>query len=283
MIFSRKFGIFGAIDWLQFERTFMDLSRRSRLLWKGLRQRLHPHTAPSQTLLIVGMQRSGTNMLMDAFDKSPNTQVFHDWDARAFEQYQLHDNDPIRQLTRHSRAHTVVFKTLFESTRTTDLLEQLQPARAIWLLRHYDDVVNSMVKSFGDMSAQLQKIVADPDSNTPHGRGISADTHAAVGAVHHAGMDAHNTAALLWYIRNSSYLNQGCDQRDDIDLILYEDIVSDPVNQIRGVFERAALPFSACMASHIHAHSVRRDQPSGLDTPVRNLCDDLWQHLQGNA
>ena len=60
--------------------------RMNRAVWRLAklgRQRLLPRPV-QQHVFVAGMQRSGTNLLMDVLDASHATQVFHETDPRAF-------------------------------------------------------------------------------------------------------------------------------------------------------------------------------------------------------
>ena len=69
-------------------------TRIRHALWrhaKVWRQRLRPRPV-AQHVFVAGMQRSGTNLLMDVLDASAATQVFHETDPRAFERYVVIDS-----------------------------------------------------------------------------------------------------------------------------------------------------------------------------------------------
>ena len=61
----------------------------------------------SVCLLVAGVQRSGTNMVMDVLERSYATEVYHERDPRAFANYQLREEEVIQSLIAHSRTTRV--------------------------------------------------------------------------------------------------------------------------------------------------------------------------------
>src|ERR1700721_775604 len=59
-------------------------------------------------VFVGGVQRSGTEMVMDVLERSPDTRVFHEQDPRAFDRFELRADEVIRPLAR-SVAPCVVF------------------------------------------------------------------------------------------------------------------------------------------------------------------------------
>ena len=59
---------------------------------------------------LCGVQRSGTNMIMNILDRSWKTQVFHESDPRAYLDYEMRPDETIRRLFLGSPAKSVIFK-----------------------------------------------------------------------------------------------------------------------------------------------------------------------------
>ena len=111
-----------------------------------------------ERVFVAGMQRSGTNMLMDILEKSYEADVYHERDPRAFDNYQMREASVIRELCDQSRASKFVIKALCELQDIESLMSDSQPAKTIWIVRDYHDVVASMLKSFGNMEKQVLRI-----------------------------------------------------------------------------------------------------------------------------
>src|SRR3712207_6536369 len=74
-------------------------------LWH-LTQDCSPNAVP---VYVVGIQRSGTTMLMHALDESPAVDLYHEWNTAAFENFVLRDDAVIRDLVVNSRHRVVAF------------------------------------------------------------------------------------------------------------------------------------------------------------------------------
>jgi hypothetical protein len=121
------------------------LGRAALLGGKGALQRLRRRTGlqgSRRMIFVAGVQRSGTNMLMDVFEKSLQTDVFHERDRRAFDNYLMRPTSIIRQLYDQSPAPFFVIKALCELQRLESLLKEFAPSKAIWVVRDFEDVVN---------------------------------------------------------------------------------------------------------------------------------------------
>ena len=77
--------------------------RGSRLALKHAVQRARARRGgPPLTLLVAGVQRSGTNMVMDVLERSLETDVYHERDPRAFDNYEMRPLEVIRGLRARS-------------------------------------------------------------------------------------------------------------------------------------------------------------------------------------
>ena len=122
------------------------LTRKERLYqaWKRLRllRRTRGHAEP---LYLIGEQRSGTNMVHRILNRHPLTECYYESDDEAYDNYELRENAVIRALVQRSRADCVVFKPLCDIHRIHELLELVPGGKAVWIYRHYCDVINSAI------------------------------------------------------------------------------------------------------------------------------------------
>ena len=84
------------------EALMIRAQRRAILLAKAVWQRVVPRPPVRTYVFVAGMQRSGTNMVMDVLERSLGTDVYHENDPRAFERYEMRDPAVIRQLANGS-------------------------------------------------------------------------------------------------------------------------------------------------------------------------------------
>ena len=246
-------------------------------LWrkgKALRQRLLPRSV-AQHVFVAGMQRSGTNLLMDVLDASADTQVFHETDPRAFERYEMRDLAVIRKLAGKCPAPVFVIKALCELDRIKPLMETFAPAKTLWVVRDWRDSVNSAIKSFGNFVPQWKRL-AHGDAADWRGRGMSSATRELLAAMYHPDASEAEGAAIMWLYRNALFFEQQLDVDARVRLVFYEDLVQQPMREVAAVYDFLGLKgFSQGVAGRIHSRSVKHRSPSGISPAVSALCDDL--------
>lgn len=237
--------------------------------------------AARRHVFVAGVQRSGTNMMMGLFDRSFETDVYHETDPRAFEDYDLRETEVLRALAARSRGPVFVVKTLSNLDRVPALLEQFQPSSAVWIVRHYTDVINSMLVSFKTVPWSVQRAAREGRDAGWVGRGMSDDTHALLQTHVSRGLDNYSLAALMWYLRNVLYFEQGLDRDPAVTLVGYENLVNWPALECRRIFEFAGLQFHPRIVRPVHAVSVGRRPAPTLDPQVEELCERLWERFVG--
>jgi hypothetical protein len=252
-------------------------TRIRHALWrhgKAWRQCLRPRPV-AQHVFVAGMQRSGTNLLMDVLDASAETRVFHETDPRAFERYEMRAPAVIRQLVEESRAPVFVIKALCELDYIPSLMETFSPARTLWVVRDWRDSVNSAIRSFGNFVPQWHRL-ANGDANDWRGRGMSPATRELLLALYRPDASEAEGAAIMWFYRNVLFFEHQLAKDPRVRVVFYEALVQDPMREVAAVYDFLALPgFNAAIAGRIHARSVRHRSPPDISPAVTTLCDEL--------
>lgn len=246
------------------------------------RQRLRAVVAsPARrnVLFIAGVQRSGTNMVMDVLEKNLDTDVYHERDPRAFDNYKLREDAVIAALVRNSPASTVVVKCLMESQKLARLLEIHAPARAIWVYRNYDDVVNSMLASFSKQIEQVRLLTRRRIAGDWLTDDMTDETYAQVCALAEGDLDGPSAAAIQWYFRNVLYFEQGLDRDPRVLLVNYDRLVTNPAPEIGRIFAFADLAMSPRVMRGITPRSIGKHPRPVLKPAVDNCCADLLARL----
>jgi hypothetical protein len=257
------------------EALMIRAQRQAILLAKAVWQRVVPRPPVRTYVFVAGMQRSGTNMVMDVLERSLGTDVYHENDPRAFERYEMRDPAVIRQLANASRAPFFVIKALCELDLMPGLMQTFSPAKALWILRDVEDVVNSATRSFRNFPAQVGRIAQDRNGAQWRGRGMSDETHALVRRLYHPDMNEPTAAALTWYFRNILFFENGFDRDPRVRLVRYERLVTDPQAQFGEVFGFLGIPYSPRISSIVSARSIRKNPPPPIEPEVRTLCEAL--------
>ncbi len=235
---------------------------------------------PRTHVFVAGMQRSGTNMLMETLEWNLHTDVYHETDERAFENYEMRPVSVIQDLAQRSQAPFFIIKALCELDRIRNFLDTFTPAKAIWIVRHYHDSTNSAIRSFRNFAPQVMRLAKNRDSDGWRGRGMSDHTQALLQAIARADMDEASAAALTWYYRNVLFFEQSLDQDARACLLHYEDLVRDPAGKITALCDFLGLPgCGPWMTRYIHAHSVRKTQPPTLMPEVEQACAMLMDRF----
>jgi len=255
----------------KFERSSLLLTKRAVQSF----QRLGAGGQGKHVVFVAGVQRSGTNMMMDVLERSLATEVFHESDPRAFDHYQMRAPDVIHKLVEGSPARYVVIKSLCELQDLRALLDRFAPANAVWMVRNYGDMVNSHLRKWSGCPATVGRIIQDRNSAEWRGRGMSEATLAVVAEHYHPGIDDASAVALFWWFRNKLFFEQGFEGDERVLPVRYESLVGDPQRQFRRVMAFLGIDYSERSTSSVFASSVGKSHQPVIETAVRALCDSM--------
>ncbi len=258
------------------------LQRIPLALAKRRWRRSHDVAPDAVPVFVVGVQRSGTNMLVRGLERSPEFEVRNENDRAAFDRFQLRPDDVIRALVERSGHRYVLFKPLIDSHRTADLLDGIatpSPARAIWAYRGVDGRVRSSTTKFGDSNLQALRRIAAGDTGIWQAGGLSAARLELIATFDLGAMSAESGAALFWWLRNQLFFDLGLDARTDVVLASYEATVEDPEAAIGRVCAFLGFPYRPELAEHIDRRAAGSRPPLPIDARVRELCTDLEDRL----
>lgn len=239
--------------------------------------------APGQAVpvYLVGLQRSGTNMLVRGIDAAPEFEVRNENDRLLFHRFQLRPDPVLTAVVRRSRHAYVLIKPLCESHRVDELLDLpgLVPGRALWMWRDVDDRARSEVAKFGDANQRALRAIADGTiGGRWQGQRLDATTYELIHGFDHDRMDPHTAAALFWYVRNDLYFRLGLIDRPDVLLCSYDELVADPAGQLRRLCGFLDLPYRPELSAHVERR-VPEHRRLPIDPAVRELCDGLTARL----
>jgi hypothetical protein len=246
------------------------------------------HGVPPGTAVpvyVVGVQRSGTNMLLRGLEAAPEVEVHNENDRRVFNRFILRSDDVVAAVIRQSRHRYVLFKPLCDSHRVDQLLALpgVPASRAVWIYRDADDRARSAVTKFGDANLRALSSIARGDGAALwQAQRLSPDSLDLLRSFNYATMTPHTAAMLFWYLRNRLFFDLGLDTRDDVLLLSYEALLADPETQMRRLCDLLGFPFRPQLISHVEPRTPRRD-PLRIDPTVRRLCENLREQLDMTA
>ena len=246
-------------------------------------RRSHP-IQPGSTfpVLLVGLQRSGTNMVARALEASPEFEVRNENDRAAFDRFRLRPLPQVRELVLRSRQRFLVLKPLIDSHRVDELLDGLgtpSAGRALWTYRSVDGRTRSALGKFGDHSLQVARAIALGRADVWQGERLSRDSTELVRSLDLEHMTPASAAALVWYLRNSLFFELGLDHRGDCLLVAYEHLIESPEIEIRRICAFLGAEFEPVMIARIERRTEAAPRLA-IDPVVRQRCDELEQRLE---
>lgn len=237
----------------------------------------------ARAVFVVGVQRSGTNMVVHGVETDPSVRVYNENSRRAFDRFQLRGPDVTRDLVTQDRHRLVLFKALCDSHRTTDLLAETgayTSARAVWVFRGVDGRVRSAVSKFGDVNRRvLAEIAAGEAERRWQAQRLSAESLELIRSVDPATLSPESGAALFWLVRNRLYFEQRLHARPDVHLVAYEQFVAEPERTAGALCSFLDLPYGPRLVAHVEHRSSHPRRSLELDPRIRAACDDLEQRL----
>jgi len=262
---------------------------RPRITLSKYRWRRAHDVAPNAVpVYVVGLQRSGTSMLMRGLDASPAVAVYSEGNTEAFEKFRIRPLPVIRPLIEASGQSHVVFKPLCDSHRVDELLDAMgnpSPGRAAWVYRGVDGRVRSSVGLFGANNLKvLTEIAGGGGRERWQAGGLSQQSLDLIASFDWDAMTPESASALFWYVRNSILFERGLADRDDVLVFSYDALVRGPERSMRRLCEFLGLEYDPRLIRHIVPKPPGAPRPRiEIDPRVRELCDELEPRLDRAA
>jgi len=231
-------------------------------------------------LFVAGVQRSGTNMLMEALDRNKETIVFHETDKRLYENYAIKNVNEIAGLAQKYKAGLITIKCLMESPLLTQLLNKHPSSVGLWPYRHYAPMVRSNLANWAGGRNRIDDIVKDRTAGAWRMNGIKDETYREVCDLYEEGMNDASAIALFWYYRNKVLFDLEADKDARVRLIDYDTILQSPEQALKKVCEFLNLAYHPYMARSIQPQ-IHKDRPDpDIAGNIRERCDTLFEHLK---
>ncbi len=236
---------------------------------------------------LVGLQRSGTNMLVRGLESAPELQVHNESDRRAFRRFRLRPDHELAAVVTASRHRYVLFKPLCDSHRVGELLDHLPvlvPGRAIWAYRNVDGRARSGLAKFGDANLRvLREIAGGGGALRWQAQRLSGESLELLASFDYARMTPADAAALFWYVRNRLFFELGLDRRADVILSSYDAMVAAPEAGMRRLCAFLGVTWRPSLVAQVAPRSGRGQPPLEVDPRIRARCDELTARLDATA
>lgn len=250
-------------------------------------RRAHPLVPGSaRPVYVVGLQRSGTNMLLRGVDQAPEVEVRNENDREVFYRYRLRPDEVLRQTVQSSGHAIVLVKPLCESHLVDRLLDlpNLPEGRAVWVYRDYVSRARSEVSKFGDSNLQALRVIARGDGDTIwQGQRLPEESVALVRSFDLEGMSPESAAVLFWVVRNQLFFDLGLDRRDDVMALSYNAFVASPEGQMRRLCDFIGLAYRSALCSHVEARESHGSAQLDLEPRLADLAEALTARLAGES
>ncbi len=242
------------------------------------------HSVPvgtSTAVFLVGVQRSGTNMLVRGLERAPEVAVHNENSRRAFDRFRLRDDAVVADLVRRSRHQLVLFKPLCDSHRAPELLDLgVQATVALWAYRTVDGRVRSALAKFGDANLQaLRTIAMTGGAGMWQAGGLGEGDLEELRRLDPDRMTPATAAATFWLLRNRLFFSLGLDRRPEVLLTSYEGFIATPDAAMRRVCNHLRFPFRPELTAHVECRARPQATALEIDPRVRLLCDELQARL----
>ncbi len=258
--------------------AIFNAQKRSRYISRMVKSCKQAFGDPVSTvpIFVLGIQRSGTTMLMFAFHLHPEIAVYDESrDSPSFLDFRLRSLPNTENLVCTSPFPVACFKPLADSHITTQLLEHFPAALCIWALREYSDVANSFLRKFPHATKAIRLVCAGQEGGGWFQEGISEETGQIMRNLPWQDFSDYDFACLVWWARNRLFFEQHLEREKRVFLLNYEKFVTAPEESLQKITDFIGIPFSPQMTRYIHARSISRHSSPQINPLVQELCDEL--------
>jgi len=241
-------------------------------------QRVRYKKGESTPIFLTGCGRSGTNYLVGGLSKSSQIRLYNESDSSAFDDWRLRDFDIIKNLISGSYAPVLLFKPINDTYRMVELLRNFENSKIIFQFRHFDDVVNSIVRGpFGERKSLVGYWI---ESGFREFRLYppSEEAQDLVRSLYSDSLNNESGSALYWWLQNRFLIEQNLRRNSRVMLVQYEHMVNDPEKQFLKLCDFIGVECSENMFGGVSS-SIRKNPAPDIRPEIRVQCEKLWTEL----
>ena len=245
---------------------------------------------------VLGCQRSGTTMLLNLLSQAPLVSLYREGNTSAMENYRIKDSNTIERIIKKDKNKFLIFKPVNDIQHTDQLLAIYPNTKSIWIYRNYNAVINSAVTKWKGAQKEIilwikEKYEEKKLSSLNHGEdsqyatyieNINLDSIELIKDLASHDMSNEDGAALLWYIRNKIYFELNLQKDERVKLINYEDLVTNPTEKLKDIFDFIGCNFSNHYANEIRATSINKEYSFKIDPEINKICKKMLKDLDAH-
>ena len=248
-------------------------------------------------VFILGCQRSGTTICQNVFAEAKNTSVFREGNKEAMtDGWRLRSDVDIEALIDRQKSRLIIFKPINDSQSALQMLARFDNSSVIWIYRGFCDTVNSAVARWGcaqrDMVVwigealgkygsleEAMPVIAGKPSFAVYAENMSPETCRLLIEWTRIPISEHTGAAIMWYLRNQLFFEQGLENNERSLLVSYEKFVQHPDEQLRRMCRFLNTRNVKKLAGGVFSTSVGRDIMPDISPGVLHACEELLAKL----
>ncbi len=258
--------------------------RRAWRTWKLCRAALlraaGRFDGPPRPVFVVGAQRSGTRLPMVVMERAPDIGAYAEGHSRFFDGVLLKPDDEVARALRRLPFQVVALKPICESHRARELLERFPGSRVVWIYRDYRYATRSAEKKWKGGVRELELLATGRLKEAGwRAGGLTEEKLRLVKRFYDPAMSRHSAYAMKWFLRTGLFFDIGLAGRDDVLLVRYEDLATDPVSGFQRMFAFIGVEFRKAFVRDVYASSVATGDVQGLDPEIESLCMDLLERM----
>jgi hypothetical protein len=238
-------------------------------------QRRHNPGKASQLVFVIGCQRSGTTMLTNSLGRSLEVEAYNEDDSAAFHHLRLLSFETTEKLIGQSYAKAIIFKSICETYKTKLFFEKFPRGKAIFIYRHFNDCIGSMVRVFGDKQFQQLKKWLDTDFRRFAAAPPSIEAKGLIQNLYHSGLSDASGAAVYWLFWNQFYFDLGLSRDPRVTSVQYELLVQKPEEYLRHLCDFIGITFVSSICEAVHSRSINKYPLPDIEPAIRNRCEKL--------
>ncbi len=258
--------------------------RKVFLSGKNLLQNLKEADPNKKVLFVVGCQRSGTNMILEIFERDMNAKVYGEFselsDKDKFK-IRLNPLPEVKEKIEKDKVGLVVLKPLVESHRVEELLDYFKGSKAIWAFRNYKDVASSNLRHFG-MNNGIKDLTPIYENNKSdwRGAGASEKVRELVSKYFSQDMNPYDAAVLFWYVRNEIFFEHKLYENPNIMMVRYEDLVTNPEKMMKKIYSFIEKEFPGNhIFAKVHSSSLGKGKEINISPEIKELAEEMTERL----